>query len=415
ADDCPPDICDLLLERFDLDAQDVYQVQGPVNLHRLAALYSLVDRPDLKFPPFLPGRPKDFDQEGSVFAWIRKQDRLLHHPYESFLPVMTLLRQAAKDPHVLAIKQTLYRTDADSPVVAALIEAARAGKEVTAVVELRARFDEAANIDLATRLQEAGANVVYGVVGYKTHAKMLMVVRREGDRLRRYVHLGTGNYHAGTVRAYTDFGLLTSRKQIGEDVHRIFLQLTGLGKAKKLAKILQAPFTLQKTLIELIDAEAESAKAGREAVIVAKMNSLSEVNVIRALYRASQAGVRIDLIVRGVCCLRPGVKGISDNIRVRSIVGRFLEHTRIFHFHASGQSITYLSSADWMNRNLHRRVETCFPVEDPTVRNRVLEEGLRLYLADNTNAWALSSDGTYAKLRSGNKPVSAQGQLLPTA
>jgi polyphosphate kinase len=412
ADDCPASVCEFLLEKFDLDQRDLYTVNGPVNLHRLAALYDLIDRPDLKFPPLLQRFPQGYDQDGSMFALIRERDVLLHHPFDSFLPVMHLLREAARDPNVIAIKQTLYRTDADSPVVAALIDAARAGKEVTAVVELRARFDEAANIDLATRLQQAGANVVYGVVGYKTHAKMLLIVRREGQRLRRYVHLGTGNYHARTTKAYTDFGLLTAKKQIGEDVHRVFLQLTGLGKAKKLGKLIQAPFTMLKTLLRLIHAEADEARAGRKAYILAKMNSLSEPEIIRALYRASQAGVKVDLIVRGVCCLKPGIKGVSENIRVRSIVGRFLEHSRVFHFHAAGQKLVFLCSADWMERNLHRRVEACFPVEDAALKERVFSEGLERYLLDTRNTWILEADGSYAPAKLGSKPFSAQESLL---
>ncbi|MCA9601562.1 MAG: polyphosphate kinase 1 [Myxococcales bacterium] len=412
ADDCPASVCEFLLDRFDLEQRDLFQVNGPVNLHRLAALYDLVDRPDLKYKTFIPRVPEGYDQDGNIFTLIRERDLLLHHPFESFLPVMHLLREAARDPNVIAIKQTLYRTDADSPVVAALIDAARAGKEVTAVVELRARFDEAANIDLATRLQQAGANVVYGVVGYKTHAKMLLVVRREGTRLRRYVHLGTGNYHTRTVRAYTDFGLLTCKKQISEDVHRMFLQLTGLGKAKKLGKLLQSPFTLHKTILRLVSTEADEARAGRKAYILAKMNALNDPEIIRALYRASQAGVRIDLIVRGVCCLRPGVKGVSENIRVRSVVGRFLEHARVFHFHAAGQKLTFLSSADWMERNLHRRVEASVPVEDATLRERVLKEGLEQYLTDTKNSWILDADGSYAPAKSGSRSFSAQEALL---
>jgi polyphosphate kinase len=411
--DCPPDSAQFLLGKFRLEPADVYPVHGPVNLHRLATLYELVDRPELKYPRFIAGTPRRLAQDESLFEVLQQGDILLHHPYESFTPVVDFVREAASDPNVLAIKQTLYRAGEESPLVRALVEAARAGKEVTAVVELRARFDEAANIDLATRLQEEGANVVYGVVGYKAHAKMLLVVRREGRRLRRYVHLGTGNYHLRTARAYTDFSLLSADRDLGEDVHALFMEMTGLGKERRLRKILHAPFTLQRTLIALIDREAQAARQGKSARIIAKMNSLSESHVIQALYRASQAGVPIDLIVRGICCLRPGVAGVSDTIRVRSIVGRFLEHARVFHFHAGGRDLVLCSSADWMDRNFHTRVETCFPVEDPKLRDRVVDEALTVGLADNVQAWILQPDGTYRRARPGKeRPRSAQQVLL---
>ncbi len=413
ADTCPREIVEFLLQQTQLERPDLYKVNGPVNLHRLAAVYGMVDRPDLKFTPFVPGLPKRALAGKSVFSVLRRGDLLLHHPFESFGPVLELLREAADDPDVLAIKQTLYRTASNSPLVETLIDAARRGKEVTALVELRARFDEAANIHLATRLEEVGANVVYGIVGYKTHAKMLMVVRREGKRIRRYVHLGTGNYHTGTVRAYTDYGLMTANPLVGEDVHALFMELTGLGKAVKLRKLLQAPFTLYRTLIKLIGAEAKAARAGRPARIVAKMNSLSERGIIDALYAASKAGVQVDLIVRGICCLRPGVAGLSENIRVRSIVGRFLEHTRLYYFEAGGQKLVYGSSADWMSRNLHRRVETAFPIEDSRLKDRVIAEGLQPYLDDNVQAWNLRSDGSYARAKPGSSlAASAQTELL---
>jgi polyphosphate kinase len=413
AESCPGEIADFLLQEFELTRDDLYQVDGPVNLNRLAAIYDQVTRPDLKYPPFIPGSDYDPDKGPDIFRLINQGDILLHHPYQSFRPVVELVTQAASDPDVLAIKQTLYRTDVQSQMARALIDAAKAGKDVTAVVELRARFEEAANIDLATRLQEVGANVVYGVVGFKTHAKMLLVVRREAGRLRSYVHLGTGNYHEKTAQLYTDFGLLTCDQQIGEDVHKLFMQLTGLGKVNNIRKILHAPFTLEKTLLELIDGEAEQAAAGRPARIIARMNALSDTRVIRALYRASQAGVSIDLIVRGVCCLRPGVRGVSDNIRVRSIVGRFLEHSRVFHFHAGGQGLTYCSSADWMPRNLYRRVETCFPIAVPALQERVIDEGLMTYLDDNCEAWILQPDGGYEKCEPiGETPRAAQQMLL---
>ncbi len=410
---CPDETCDFLLERFELDEESLFRVNGPVNLYRLAELCTLVQKPHLLYSPYPQKLPKSFDPDGSIFEWIRRKDVLLHHPFDSFSPVLALVRQSAKDSRVLAIKQTLYRTDPGSPIVDALIAAAKAGKEVTAVVELRARFDEAANIELATRLQDAGANVVYGVVGYKTHSKMLMIVRREsGGRIRRYVHLGTGNYHTKTARLYTDFGLLTCKKAVGEDVHKLFMQLTGLGKVSKLSKLVQAPFTLSRTLLKRIEAETKEAAAGREARIIAKMNSLNDEAIIRALYEASQAGVQIDLIVRGLCCLRPGVKGVSENIHVRSIVGRYLEHTRVYYFHAGGKSILYLSSADWMERNLHRRVETCFPVDDLDLRERVRQEGLEMYLRDERNAWLLKKDGSYEKIKGGKKSIAAQEELM---
>jgi polyphosphate kinase len=413
ADNCPPDAEQYLLEQTELSETDLYRVNGPVNLHRLAALIGSVRRPDLKYPSFVPGLPRRLQGDRSVFDTIRRGDVVLHHPFESFGPVLELVRAAAHDPDVLAIKQTLYRTEAGSPLVEALIEAARSGKEVTALVELRARFDEAANIDLATKLEEVGANVVYGIVGYKTHAKMLMIVRREGNRLRRYVHLGTGNYHTGTVRAYTDLGLLTANREIGEDVHRVFLQLTGLGKATKLTKLLQSPFTLRKTLVRMIRTEAEAARAGRPARIVAKMNSLSEPGIIDELYAASKAGVKIDLIIRGICCLRPGVPELSENIRVRSIVGRFLEHTRVFWFHAGGDETVMCASADWMSRNLLRRVETCFPIEDQRLRQKTIDEALKPYLADNCQAWELGPEGDYSRVKRGKETKhSAQEWLL---
>ena len=413
ADNCPRDMVDYLVRQFGLSDGMVFLVNGPVNLHRLMALPDMVDRPDLKYPPFNPGLPARMGQSSRIFEAIAAADILLHHPYQSFAPVLDFVQQAAADPHVLAIKQTLYRTGAKSSLVDALVAAARAGKEVTVCVELRARFDEAANISLAEELQAAGAHVVYGVVGYKTHAKMLLVVRREGQKLRRYVHLGTGNYHASTARAYTDFGLLTADTRIGEDVHEVFMQLTGLGRASRLTRLLQSPFTLHDRMLEYIDDEARRAAAGEPARIIAKMNALIEPEIIRALYRASRAGVEVDLIVRGTCALRPGMPGISDNIRVRSIVGRFLEHTRVFYFENGGDPRLFCASADWMNRNLFQRVETCFPILDPVLRKRVVDEGLMAYLADNTHAWHLDADGTYHRTEpAGDAPISAQRQLM---
>ncbi|MCE9635702.1 MAG: polyphosphate kinase 1 [Planctomycetes bacterium] len=410
--DCSEAMAQFLVGEVELAARDVYHALGPVNLHRLAAIYELTQRSRLKYAPFTPATPKRL-RDADIFDVIRKGDVLLHHPYESFAPVVDLVRQAARDPNVLAIKQTLYRTGSDSPVVEALVEAARAGKEVTALVELRARFDEAANIDLATKLQEVGANVAYGIVGYKAHAKALIVIRREGRRLRRYVHLGTGNYHVRTARAYTDFSFFSCDEDLGEDVQRLFQHLTGLGRTARMRKLVTSPFDLHPRLLQLIRAEADAARAGKPAKIVARMNSLSEPSVIRALYAASQAGVRIDLLVRGVCCLRPGVPGVSETIRVRSVVGRFLEHGRVFHFHAGGAGTTYLASADWMPRNLFRRVETCFPIDDAKLRARVLDEGLTAYFADNVQSWALSADGSWRRGRPGKAtPHIAQSELL---
>ncbi|MEQ8496124.1 MAG: polyphosphate kinase 1 [Gammaproteobacteria bacterium] len=413
ASECPLEMISLLTHEFDLLDPDIYSCNGPVNLTRLMAVPDMVERPDLKFPAFTPSRPLRLKRNADMFEVIRRGDVLLHHPFQSFSPITDFLFQAARDPEVLVIKQTLYRTGPDSAIVQALVEAAREGKEVTVVIELKARFDEEANIELATRLQEAGAHVVYGIVGHKTHAKMILVVRREGKQLRRYVHLGTGNYHARTARQYTDYGLFTCDNTIGVDVQKIFHQLTAPGRAGKLKKLLQSPFTMHKTVIDLINREAALARAGKSARIIAKMNALSEVKVIDALYEASMAGVKIDLIVRGVCALRPGFEGISDNIRVRSIVGRFLEHTRVFYFANDGSPEIYLSSADWMGRNFFNRVETAFLVEDKRLHQRIMKECLNNYLADNTRAWALRSDGTYARVKPGAaRARDAQQHLL---
>ncbi|MBS61422.1 polyphosphate kinase 1 [Salinisphaera sp.] len=413
AHNCPESLCKYLLDRFLLSKDDLFQVDGPVNVNRLMSLLDTVDRPDLKYPAFSPRLPSELGPSGDLFAEIRASDVLLHHPFDSFLPVIDFVRRAASDSRVLAIKQTLYRTGPDSAVVDALVEAARAGKEVTVVVELRARFDEADNIELANRLQAAGAHVVYGVVGYKTHAKMTLIVRRETDGLHNYVHLGTGNYHPKTARLYTDYGLFSCDDALGNDVHEMFLQLTSLGKVSGLERLLDAPFRLHSAIIEKIDREAENARAGKPAHIIAKMNSLVEPQAIRALYAASQAGVKIELIVRGICCLRPGVEGVSDNIEVRSIVGRFLEHTRVFFFANDDTPELYLASADWMDRNFFRRVETCFPVTSPALYDRVQRE-LALYLADNSQAWLLGNDGRYTRAEpvGDEPPLAAQKRLM---
>ncbi len=413
ADDCPKSITTMLTRNFQLEEADVYRCDGPVNIIRAGMIYEWVDRTELKFPHFVSELPPALDASHNKFDLIAQRDVLLHHPYQSFGAVIDLLRQASVDPQVLAIKQTLYRAGEDTPLVDLLVEAARHGKDVTVVIELRARFDEAANIHLATRLQEAGVQVVYGVVGYKTHAKMLLIVRREGEVLRRYAHLSTGNYHQGNSRVYTDIGLMTANPEIGEDLHKVFQQLSGLGPVIELKRLLHSPFTLYPSVVAKIERETEHARAGRPARIVAKLNALNDARVIGALYRASQAGVEIDLIVRGACTLRPGLPGISERIRVRSIVGRFLEHSRVYWFANDGDPDLYCASADWMERNLMRRIEIAFPILDPDLAARVFEETLANGLADNTQAWLLDSDGHYVRAEPGDDPpYSAQRALL---
>ena len=409
---CPPDVTEFLLTQFALSALDHYEVPGPVNLNRLSALYDLAPRADLKYLPSAPAMHPRLAGSQELFATIREQDLLLQHPFQSFAPVLDFLRQAATDPQVLAIKQTLYRTGADSPIVDALVSAAHAGKDVTVIVELRARFDEQANIELSNRLQEAGAHVMYGVVGYKTHAKLILIVRREAEGIRRYCHLGTGNYHPGTARAYTDYGLFTCQREIGADVHEIFLQLTSLTRTPRLRRLLQAPFTLHEGLLARIEREAGLARAGRPGRLIARMNALVDPQIIEALYVASGAGVQIDLIVRGVCCLKPGIAGVSENIRVRSIVGRYLEHARVFCFGNDGDAEVFCSSADWMERNFFRRVEVAFPILDPELRSSLIED-LKLYLRDDRQAWQLGSDGGYARVApAGQGGISAQQELM---
>jgi polyphosphate kinase len=410
--DCPAEIATFLLKQFALTEQDLYQDRGPVNLNRLAAVYDLAQRPDLKYPVFTPGLPKRLVGATDIFAVIRHNDVLLHHPFQSFAPVMDFLRQAASDPQVLAIKMTLYRTGDDSPIVDALVAAALAGKDVTVIIELRARFDEEANIELSNRLQEAGAHVMYGVVGYKTHGKLTLVVRREPDRIRRYCHLGTGNYHPKTARAYTDYGLLTCDDETGQDVHELFLQLTSLTQIPKLNRLLQSPFGMHEAIVAKLHREAAHARASRPSRVIAKMNALVDPQAIEALYRASQAGVQIDLIVRGICALRPGIPGVSENIRVRSVIGRFLEHSRVFYFENGGDGELYCASADWMERNFFRRVEVAFPILRKAHRDRILRD-LDTYLWDNTQAWVLQSDGSYVRAEpNGTPPVNAQMELL---
>lgn len=413
ADNCSPEMAAFLLSQFDLAPDDLYQVHGLVNLVRLMQLPLSIDRPELKYPGFIAGLMPVLAKATDMFSVMRARDILLHHPFQSFAPVIEFIQQAARDPQVLSIKQTVYRTGANSEIMDALMQAAQSGKEVTVVVELLARFDEEANINWAQRLEAAGAHVVYGVVGHKTHAKMMLVVRREEDGLRRYLHLGTGNYHPATAKLYTDFGLFTTHPDICTDAANVFLQLTGLGKAGKLAHLWQSPFTMQSNVLAAIGVEVEHARAGRPARIIAKMNALVEEKIIVALYEASQAGVQIDLIVRGVCALKPGIPGISENISVRSLVGRFLEHTRIYYFFNNTAEDIYLSSADWMHRNLYRRIEVAFPVLDSKLKKRVLKEGLEPYLKDNCQTWAMRDDGEYIRrpTRRG-KRYCAQTELL---
>ena len=413
ADTCPAYIHDFLLSQFRLTAAELYQVKGPVNLVRLNAVPDLVDRPDLKFPPHTQGRLKALGKNGSIFKLIRRAPILLHHPYQSFDPVVHMIREAAADPAVLAVKMTIYRTGSNSELVRALMKAALAGKQVTVVVELMARFDEANNVNWAQQLENAGAHVVYGVFGYKVHAKMALVIRREDGVLKRYAHLGTGNYHQGTSRIYTDFGIITDDDQITADVNTLFMEITGLGKPGRLNKLYQSPFTLHKMVINRIRQETAHAKAGKPARITAKMNSLIEPSVIDALYQASAAGVQVDLIVRGMCTLRPGVKGLSENIRVRSIVGRQLEHSRIYCFHNNGAEDTFISSADWMGRNFFRRIEVATPVTTLTLKKRVIHEGLTMALDDNTHAWLMQPDGGYIRAApaEGESEVDLQNDL----
>ena len=413
ASNCPPRIIKYLQRQFNLEDFDVYRVNGPVNLNRLMAIPDQIDRPDLKFTAFSPRIEPVYEAGSNIFEQIKLRSPLLfHHPYESYAPVIELVRQAAHDPDVLAIKQTLYRTGHESVFVNSLMEASRAGKDVTVIIELRARFDEEANIVLATRLQEAGIQVVYGVVGFKTHAKMLLVVRREKNKLVKYVHVGTGNYHATTARTYTDISLLTNSRAITEDVHKVFSQLTGLGKTLNLKKTMQAPFTLHRFVIKRIVEETRIAEKGGKGHVIARMNSLVDPGVIDALYKASQAGVKVELVVRGICVLKPGVKGLSENIRVVSVLGRFLEHSRVFWFGGNGDPCLYISSADWMPRNFFNRVEIAVPLEGEAMA-RVKKECLDMYLADNTYTWELQADGTYKRLLPGDKkPFSAQQALM---
>ena len=403
-----------LCENLNLSHEYVFRLNGPLNLLRLMSLTE-IDRPDLKFPPFTPVNCSALRDTTRIFDVLREQDVLLHHPYDSFGPVVDFVEQAARDPHVFAIKQTLYRTSGDSPIVRALIEASRNGKQVTALVELKARFDEANNIQWARQLEEAGVHVVYGMVGHKTHCKVSLVVRHEGGMMRRYIHLGTGNYNPRTARLYTDLSYFTTRESITEDASNLFNSLTGFSRSPEFSQLLVAPFNLHARIQALIQAEADSAASGKPARIMAKMNSLVDKTTIDNLYAASQAGVQVDLIVRGVCCLVPGVKGLSENIRVRSIVGRYLEHARVFYFENSGgEPLIYAGSADWMPRNFFRRIEVLYPVSDPILRNWVQNELFPIELQDNENARQLHANGAYLPVpRSRGEPsFSAQNYFI---
>jgi polyphosphate kinase len=407
-----------LCDHLGLSHEYVFRLRGPLNLMRLMSLYDLLDRPDLKYPPFTPARPPALQAPEHIFDAIREQDILLHHPYESFTPVIDFVEQAARDPEVFALKQTLYRTSGDSLIVRALIEASRNGKQVTALVELKARFDEANNIHWARQLEEAGVHVVYGMVGHKIHCKCSLVVRREAKALRHYVHLGTGNYNHRTARSYTDLSFFTCRDHLTREVASLFNALTGFGRSPEFHHLLVAPFNLHDRIQALIAREADNARAGRPARLLAQMNNLVDKTTIDNLYAASQAGVRIDLIVRGTCCLVPGIKGLSENIRIRSIVGRYLEHARAFYFeNHGGEPLVLAGSADWMPRNFFRRVEVLFPIEAPELRRRVLDELFPVEFQDNENARELYASGAYLPVarHDGEPSFSAQTSFMATA
>ncbi len=416
--DCPTEMVNRLLQEFNLPDHALYRVNGPVNLVRLMHLSDWVDRPDLKFVPFTPSVPKFLSQEVSLFDVLSHQDVLLHHPYESFTPVLDFIRCATHDPDVVAIKQTIYRTGKDSELMDLLMTAAFRGKEVTVVLELMARFDEEANIEWSSKLEQAGVHVVYGVVGLKTHAKMLMIVRREKldehrSQLKRYVHVGTGNYHPKTAQIYTDFGLFTSNSAICQDIHNLFNHLTGLGHCRQFSAIWCSPFNLHDKVVLAFKKEIVQVQAGKKGYVMARMNSLLEPKLIQLMYEASQAGVQIDLIVRGQCALKPGVKGMSENITVRSIIGRLLEHSRVYYFHNDGTEDVYISSADWMHRNFFRRIELAIPIFDANIKKRLIHEAFRVLLTDNCLAWVANQQGVYKRLMpSSKKKMNAHDYLI---
>lgn len=407
----PASMVNYLRQALDLEDNDVYTIDGPLSVSDFMALYKL-DYPHLKDRAFTPAIPAVLNSDESIFDVLRRQDILLHHPYDSFSPVVDFIHSAANDPKVLAIKQTLYRTSGDSPIVQALIEASESGKQVAAIVELKARFDEENNITWARKMERSGVHVVYGLLGVKTHSKLALVVRQEGGVIRRYVHLGTGNYNPTTAKIYTDFGLLTSNPEIGADATELFNYLTGYSKQRKFRKLFVAPINLREKMLAMIEREIEHHQNGRPSRIIAKINSLTDTKIIRMLYEASQAGVMIDLIVRGICCLKPGLPGISDTIRVISIVGRFLEHSRVFYFANGGQEEFYIGSADWMQRNMDRRIEVVFPVEDERLKQRLKVEILETILMDNTGARLLHPDGSYERLKPGNGEEAVDSQKI---
>jgi polyphosphate kinase len=409
----PDRVLDILKTNLEVESQDVYFFEAPISFVRLRSLAAL-DRPDLKYAPFTPTPLKSLPEGEDLFGMIRRGDTILHHPFGSFQPVVDFLRSAARDPNVLAIKMTLYRVGRNAPVVEALLEANANGKQVAVLVELKARFDEEPNIGWARMLENEGVHVVYGLIGMKVHCKVALVVRREGSLMRRYVHMSTGNYNAVTAHLYTDIGVFTCDEDIGSDATDLFNYLTGYSAKSDYRKLLVAPINLRKRMEKLIEREISHAKAGKDARLIFKMNALVDPRIIRLLYQASQAGVKVDLLCRGICCLRPGIPGVSENIRVISIVGRFLEHSRIFYFHNAGNEEVYLGSADMMPRNINRRVEVLFPVERAPLIRLIREKILRIYLADNVNARRMKSDGTYERvpLKPGDKQVDSQAVLL---
>ena len=412
-DDLDPRLLKLLTSSLKISKKDVFSVGGPIDLTFLMKVVGKIsdDFPDLCYHSFRPAKPKMFPEGVNIFDAIRAKDRLVHHPYESFDPVVEFVRQAAEDPNVLAIKQTLYRVSSSSPIIRSLAEAAQNGKQVMVLVELKARFDEENNINWAKMLEKAGCHVIYGLVGLKTHSKITLVVRNEEDGIRRYLHLATGNYNDITARIYTDIGLFTASETFGVDASEFFNTLSGFSEPPEWKRLIPAPTKMKNYFLEKISQEAKNARKGEKSRIIAKMNSLVDANIIDALYDASCAGVKIDLIVRGICCLRPGVQGLSENITVRSITGRFLEHSRIYYFYNEGQEDIYLSSADWMPRNLIRRVELLFPVEDPDCKARVMEV-LDVELEDTVRSHFLDSDGSYHKLDlRGKKKLDSQEEL----
>jgi polyphosphate kinase len=409
----PAHILDILVENLEMDPKDVYRAAGPIDLGRIRQLGSL-DRPDLKDHPFTPATPPEFSAkaEEDIFGVIRRQDHLLHHPYESFQPVIEFLRKAAKDPHVLAIKMTLYRVGRNSPVVEALLEAIENGKEVAVMVELKARFDEESNIEWARALEREGVHVIYGLPGLKVHSKIALVVRREGDTIRRYLHLGTGNYNAITARLYTDLSFFTCDEAIGADATDLFNFLTGYSSHKQFRKLLVAPTGLRHGLVKLIEREIEHQRQGQRGHMILKMNALEDSAMVRLLYEASQAGVEVDVLARGICCLRPGIPGISENIRVTSIIGRFLEHSRVYYFRNGGAEEVYAGSADMMPRNLDHRVEIIFPVSDQRLVRRMKDEILHWYQKDEKNARVMNTDGSYTRRKTSLDSPDCQAHFI---